>query len=441
MKVFVLNKHGKPLMPTTPRKAHLLLKQGKAKIAGREPFTIQLLYGASGYKQSVTLGVDGGYATAGYSALTEREELIGGQVHLLSGMSGRITERKMYRGQRRKRKRHRAPRFDNRRRPEGWLAPSVQHKLDAHLKLIARIRSILPVTRVIIEVADFDIQQIKRPGTSGVEYQQGEQAGFWNLREYILHRDGHQCQNPECSNRSKNVVLRTHHLGYWMKDYSDRPDNLITLCTECHAQSNHQPGGLLYGWEPRVKSFRAETFMTTVRWRLVDAVGAEATYGHLTKSKRIALKLEKSHHNDAFMIAGGTDQVRAEATDFEEIKNHARARSRFYDAIYVDTRTGERAYGKELHCGRTTRNRNLNGKNLRQYRGQKVRKGRVSIRREEYPIRPRDIVMYSGETHVVKGMCSYGKQVALYVPDGKPRYVATGKVVPLRKRRGLCAVV
>jgi hypothetical protein len=441
MKVFVLSKHGQPLMPTTPRKARLLLKQGKAKVAGREPFTIQLLYGSSGYKQQVTLGVDGGYKTAGYSALTEREELIGGQVNLLSGMSKRITERKMYRRQRRRRKRYRAPRFDNRRRSKGWLAPSIQHKLDAHLKLITRIRSILPVTRVIIEVADFDIQQIKRPGISGAEYQQGEQAGFWNLREYILHRDGHECQNPECSNRRKEVVLRTHHLGYWKNDYSDRPDNLITLCIKCHTQGNHQPGGLLYGWEPTVKSFRAETFMTTVRWRLIDAVGAEATYGHMTKSKRIALKLEKSHHNDAFVIAGGTDQARAEATDFEEIKNHARALSRFYDAIYVDIRTGERACGKELHCGRTTRSRNLSGENLRKYRGQKVRKGRVSIRRDDYPIRPRDIVLYNGEKHVAKGMCSYGKQVALCVKDDKPRYVATSKVMPLRKRRGLCAIV
>jgi hypothetical protein len=439
MKVFVLNKHGQPLMPTTPRKARLLLKQGKAKVAGREPFTIQLVYGSSGYKQPVTLGIDGGYATAGYSVLTERDELIGGQVLLLSGMSERIAQRKMYRRQRRRRKRHRAPRFDNRRRPEGWLAPSVQHKLDAHLKLIARICSILPVTRTIIEVADFDIQQIKTPGISGVEYQQGEQAGFWNLREYILHRDGHECRNPECT--KKSIVLRTHHLGYWKKDYSDRPDNLITLCTECHTQSNHQPGGLLYGWEPRVKSFRAETFMTTVRWRLIDTVGAEATYGHITKSKRIALSLEKSHHNDAFVIAGGTDQTRVEATDFEEIKNHARARSRFYDAIYVDTRTGEKAYGKDLHCGRTTRNRNLSGENLRKYRGQKVRKGRVSIRRDDYPIRPQDIVLYDGEKHVAKGMCSYGKQVALYVKDGKPRYVATSKVVSLRKRRGLCKAI
>jgi hypothetical protein len=400
-----------------------------------------LVYGASGYKQPVSLGSDGGYETIGYSAVTEREELIGGRVEMLRGMSERLKERAMYRRQRRKRKRYRPPRFDNRRRPEGWLAPSIQHKLDAHVKLIARMRSILPVTRVIVEVANFDVQKIKEPEISGVQYQRGEQAGFWNLREYILHRDGHECQNPKCTNRGKEIVLRTHHLGYWRNDYGDRPGNLITLCTRCHTQRNHQPCGFLYGWEPTVKPFRAETFMTTVRWRLVDAVGAEPTYGYITKSKRIALGLEKSHHDDAFVIAGGTDQTRAEATDFEQIRNHARARSRFCDAIYVDVRTGEKAYGKELHCGRTTRNRNLNGENLREYRGQKVRRGRISVRRNNYPLRPKDIALYDGEKHVVKGVCNYGKQVALYVKDGKPKYVAASKVVPLRKRKGLCVVV
>ncbi len=92
------------------------------------------------------------------------------------------------------RKRCRAPRFDNRRRLEGWLAPSIQKKLDAHVRLVNFAKSILPVTDVIAEVANLGIQAIKTPGIEGTEYQQGEQAGFWNLREYILHRDGHQRQ-------------------------------------------------------------------------------------------------------------------------------------------------------------------------------------------------------------------------------------------------------
>lgn len=128
MKVCVINQHGRQLMPTTPAKAKKLLKSDRAKIVGRDPFTIQLLYDT----QPVTLGIDTGYETVGYSVVTEKEELVGGEMKLLDGVSERITERRQYRRTRRYRSRHRAPRFDNRRRPDGWLPPSMQHKLDAH---------------------------------------------------------------------------------------------------------------------------------------------------------------------------------------------------------------------------------------------------------------------------------------------------------------------
>ncbi len=231
MKVCVVSQHGRPLMPTTPRKARLLLKAGKARIVSRTPFGIQLLYGTRGYTQPITLGIDAGYATVGFSAVTEKEEVVGGELRLLAGMSARLAERAMYRGGRRRHTRYRKPRFNNRRQAEGWLAPSIQHKLDSHLRLIDRLCAVLPVTHIVIEVASFDIQRLKNPDIAGETYQQGEQAGFWNLREYILHRDGHTCQNANCSNRAKQKVLQVHHLGYWRGDGSDRPANLITLCT------------------------------------------------------------------------------------------------------------------------------------------------------------------------------------------------------------------
>ncbi|MBW4603638.1 MAG: RRXRR domain-containing protein [Calothrix sp. FI2-JRJ7] len=161
MKVLVINKHGQPLMPTSPRKARLLLESGKAKIVGHDPFTIQLNYGSSGYKQEVTLGIDAGYQHIGFSAITDEEELIGGELELLDGVSERLTERSKYRRQRRSRLRHRAPKFDNRVRSSGWLAPSIQHKFDAHLKIVERITSRLPLTKIIVETANFDIQKIK----------------------------------------------------------------------------------------------------------------------------------------------------------------------------------------------------------------------------------------------------------------------------------------
>ncbi len=111
MKVFVVTRQGRPLMPTTPRKARLLLKKGKARIHSREPFTIELLYGSSGYVQPATLGIDAGYANVGFSAVNEKEELLGGELKLLKGMSERLKGRRMYRTGRRSRLRHRKARF------------------------------------------------------------------------------------------------------------------------------------------------------------------------------------------------------------------------------------------------------------------------------------------------------------------------------------------
>ena len=240
MKVFVVNKHGRALMPTTPRKTRLLLESGKARIFQRTPFTIQLIYGSSGYVQEVKAGIDAGYKNIGFSAMTDKEELFGGEVQMLNGMSERLKERSMYRTQRRNRLRHRKPRFDNRQRDNGWLAPSIQHKLDTHFKVIETLKTVLPISQLTIEVADFDLQKIKNSEIQGKEYQQGEQYGFSHLRQYILHRDKHQCQNPDCKNKAKHPILQIHHLGFWKEDRSDRPGNLITLCSKCHVSKNHK---------------------------------------------------------------------------------------------------------------------------------------------------------------------------------------------------------
>lgn len=170
-------------------KISITSEKGIAKIVVRDPFTIQLIYGSSGYKQEVTLGIDVGYQHIGFSAITESSELIGGELELLDGVSERLTERSKYRRQRRNRLRYRAPRFDNRKRRDGWLAPSIQHKFDAHLKIVERIKHFLPVTKIIIETANFDIQKIKNPEIEGKQYQEGEQLGYHNLTCYIRHRD------------------------------------------------------------------------------------------------------------------------------------------------------------------------------------------------------------------------------------------------------------
>lgn len=441
MRVLVINKDGRPLMPTTPRKARFLLAEGKAKITGRDPFSIQLIYGSSGYIQPVILGIDAGYLTVGFSAITKKEELIGGELNLLPDMSERLTERRKYRVQRRSRLRHRAPRFDNRRRPPGWLAPSIQHKFDTHLKLVERIKARLPITKTIIETASFDIQKINNPDIQGAEYQAGEQLGYHNLTAYIRHRDGYKCQNPNCKSKP-DTPTQIHHLGYWKSkpDRSDRPGNLITLCMKCHTPANHQTGKLLHGWQPKVRSFKAETFMTTIYRRLLELLGADEAFGFETKLKREELDLDKSHHHDAFVIAGGSSQVRSETLVLEQIRCNKRSLEQFYDAKYIDTRTGEKVSGTQLSSGRRTRNLNLNSENLRIYRRVKVSFGQRRIKRQRYPYNPNDYVLFENVVYRVIGMQNLGTGVKIAdYPDVKNKVVGVAKVTSIKKRSGICS--
>jgi len=435
--VYVQSKEGLPLMPTRRHgKVRRMLKNGRARVVRAKPFTIQLTYKTTTHTQPGTLGLDSGYLNAGFSVVNEKTELISGECELLGGQVERNRDRRIYRRQRRSRLRYRKPAGEDRYKPEGWLAPSLQNKLDTHIRLM-NLSKLVPVKKTIVEVASFDIQAIKNPGIAGVEYQQGEQYGFWNVREYVLHRDGHKCQNPACKNKSKHPVLQVHHVGYWKGDYSDRPGNLVALCDKCHIPANHKQGKLLWGWEPILNSFRPETFMTVVRWKLVNALGCEHTYGHTTKSGRVKLGLEKSHANDAFVIAGGTGQARCKPLSIKQVRRNNRSLQKFYDAWYIDTRTGETAAGQELFCGRRTRNKNLNSENYHKYRGHKVKKGRVSIRRQRYPLQPWDTVLFAGKRYLVKGVQNRGAYIKL---DGLAKPVKTSAVKLLYYGKGLCVL-
>ena len=221
------------------------------------------------------------------------------------------SERRQYRRARRGRNTwYRQPRFDNRKKHEGWLAPSIQNKLDSHIKLIERVKAILPISKIDIEVAAFDIQKIKNPEISGKEYQNGVQKDSWNAREYVLYRDNHTCQH--CKGKSKNPILEVHHI-ISRQIGGDAPDNLLTLCETCHDKVSK---GKLILDVKIPKGFKPETFMSMVRWKLVNVLRDSGnivhhTYGYITKFDRIALGLEKSHSTDAFVIAGGTMQERS----------------------------------------------------------------------------------------------------------------------------------
>ena len=315
LKVFVLNMRGQPLMPCSPPKARKLLRAGKAVPVRRTPFVIQLTVPTGETKQPITLGVDAGYKHVGLSATTAKEELLASEVELRQDVTGLLSNRLALRRARRNRKtRCRAPRFDNRVRSKhkGWLAPSVENRIQAHISRIEAVCRVLPITKIVIETASFDIQKIKNPEVEGTDYQQGEQLGFWNVREYVLFRDGHVCQ--ACKGRSKDLILNVHHIES-RKTGGDAPGNLITLCETCH-KAYH--AGKLKQFSPRRgASFRAETFMGIMRWTVLNRLRERHpelpvtnTYGYLTKHKRIVAGLPKTHCADAFCIAGVLDAKR-----------------------------------------------------------------------------------------------------------------------------------
>ena len=306
--VYVLDINGQPLMPTERYgKVRRMLKSGKAKVVKRCPFVIQLSYTASTREiQRISLGVDAGSKHIGISATTESKVLYESEVELRSDITELLSARREMRSARRNRKtRHRKPRFDNRRHRDGWLAPSVQQKVNTHLTVISKVNEILPVAKIIAEVAAFDIQKIKNPDIQGAEYQQGEQLGSWNIREYVLFRDGHTCQC--CKGKSKDKILNVHHIES-RQTGGDAPNNLITLCKTCH-NGYHSGEIKLPKTIKRGMKFADATFMGIMRWAFYNEIRSQypdvsLTYGYITKHTRITNGLPKAHHIDARCISG-----------------------------------------------------------------------------------------------------------------------------------------
>lgn len=310
--VYVLNQNGQPLMPTENHaKVRVLLKQGRAKVMNKCPFTIQLLYSSTNYTQKTTLGVDSGSKHIGLSATTKDKVLFESDVELRNDIIDLLSTRRELRHSRRNRKtRYRKPRFNNRKRGKGWLAPSIKQKVDTHITMIAKVHKILPISNIVVEVASFDIQKIKKPTISGADYQQGEQLGFWNVREYVLFRDGHKCQC--CHGKSKDKILNVHHIES-RKTGGNAPNNLITLCETCHT-GYHRGTVKLPKAIHRGMSFKDATFMGIMRWALYEKLNAiypdvKLTYGYITKNIRIKNGLPKDHYIDARCISGNPNAI------------------------------------------------------------------------------------------------------------------------------------
>ena len=305
--VYVLNKDGKPIMPTTRHgKVRRLLKEGKAHVVSTVPFTIQLDYDSDENLQEIKLGVDIGSVFVGLSASTTSKELYAAQVELRSKeipalMLSRLESR---RTRRNRKTRYRKPRFDNRRRPNGWLTPTSRNRMDEHMKAIQRAHTILPISSITIEIAPFDTQKLKNPDIQGEEYQQGELLGFENAREYVLIRDRHTCQH--CKGESGCKTLHVHHITYRSQGGTDMVNNLITLCEDCHRKLHDGEFELNVR---RINSFKNQTSVSTIGKPLFKNLkelypNVIYTYGYITKAMRLRNGISKSHTSDAFVIAG-----------------------------------------------------------------------------------------------------------------------------------------
>lgn len=286
-------------------KVRRLLKNSLAHVVCRIPFTIQLDYDTTDYTQPVSLGVDAGSKHIGISATTSEKELYAADVELRNDIVDKLSTRRELRRTRRSRLRYRKARFNNRvsSKRKGWLAPSVENKIQTHLTVVEKINKFLPITNIVVEIASFDIQKINNPIISGSEYQQGEQLDFFNVREYVLFRDNHICQH--CKGKSKDKVLNVHHIES-RKAGGDSPNNLITLCETCHKAYHRGEFELNV---KRGKSFRDSAFMGIMRWSFYDRLkniypNVSMTFGYITKNTRITNNLPKDHYVDARCISG-----------------------------------------------------------------------------------------------------------------------------------------
>ena len=375
--VYVLNMRGQPLMPTTPRKIRILLKKGKAKVISRSPFTIQLKYATGESKQTIKLGIDAGYSKIGFSAITAKQELIAGEVTLRKDVSKKITERRMYRTTRRAKLWYRKPRFLNRThaKKKRWLAPSIRHKLDTHIRLIEKIKQILPISKTIIEIATFDPQKLQNPEISGIEYQQGELHGY-EVREYLLTKWGRKC--AYCG--KSDIPLQVEHIIPKIRGGTNRVSNLTLSCQPCNQKKGNRTAEE-YGY-PKIqqqakKTLKSVAFMNNVRKRMVEILKCHHTYGFITKYHRIKLGLPKSHINDAFIIASGNNQQRTKTFDVKQIRRNNRS-----------IQTNRRGF-------------------------------KPSIRRQRYNYQPNDLIRHNNALCRVKGVFNYGKWLKLINSSGK----------------------
>lgn len=311
MLVYVVSIEGKPLMPCKPAKARKLLKNKKAKIVKYEPFTIQLLFECENQIQECVLGIDAGSKHIGMAVTTEQGNVLyRAEAELRQDIKENIhTRRRLRRARRNRKTRYRKARFLNRKRKKGWLPPSIQSRINAHIRLVNDIVKILPISRIRVEIGQFDTQALVNPDINGIEYQQGEMYGYDSVKEYVKIRDNFTCHYAKLRpDIPCNDILEVDHIIPRSKGGSNNPSNLVCSC-EAHnkAKSNMDYKEFTGKNPPKIKQFQETVFMNVLKDYLVpklqEIAPTQYTFGLYTRRKRKEWNIEKSHINDAVVIA------------------------------------------------------------------------------------------------------------------------------------------
>ena len=312
--VYVINKYGKPLMPTQRAgKVRRLLNAKLAKVIEYEPFTIQLLYDTTDFIQELNLGVDTGSRNVGCSVTSVTKEVFAALIILRTDISKLLSDKRMRRRARRNRLRYRQAKFSNRvhSKKKGWLPPSIQHRIESHIRIMKYIQGILPIKNIYIELTEFDTQKMTDEFIESEEYQRGNLLGFKNVKEFVKWRDNFTCQN--CHGKSGDNKLEVHHIQQRKDMGSDRPDNLVCLCHTCH-EEYHQGKITLkkfsYLNRKNAASLRDAAIMNVIKTEIYNRAKEEFkdcnvyyTYGYITKHNRQKYNIEKSHCADARVIS------------------------------------------------------------------------------------------------------------------------------------------
>ncbi|HEC85398.1 MAG TPA: HNH endonuclease, partial [Thioploca sp.] len=325
-RVFVLDRNKKPLMPCHPARARKLLKNGKAAVYRRYPFTIIMKCRVGGDLQPIEIKFDPGSRTTGIALVGHFER--GSEVIWAGNLNHRglqikrnLDSRRAVRRSRRNRKtRYRPARFNNRQRPQGWLPPSLRSRADNVKNWMLKLARLAPLTQIAVEIVRFDTQKIQNPEISGIEYQQGELAGY-ELREYLLEKWDREC--AYCG--AKNVPLEIEHIQARSKGGSDRVSNLTLACTECNINKGNKDIKEFLKCKPkRLKKIQAQA-----KAPLKDTAAVNATRyatgnalkgfdlpititfssGGRTKFNRVKLGYSKDHWIDAACVGESGAQV------------------------------------------------------------------------------------------------------------------------------------